>query len=96
MEDLLKTTKGFVFGGHNSFEENLLPCYYYKKETGYVVFYKIKGGTFDFGIYDNQKRLISLFTNIDQSINIDWRNQFIARAIKDTTSSKLKLHKSKI
>ncbi len=95
MEKLLKKTDGFIYEDNNPFHNGSLPCYYYKKEFGYAVFFKIKGSVFDFGVYDNHKRLITLFTNIDQSIDADWGEQFIASAIKNTTPSKLKFHRSK-
>lgn len=96
MEEILKNIDGFLYEESNSFEKNSLPCYYFKKEMGFVVFFICKGGVLDYGVYDNRKDLIVLLTNIDQSINQNWRKQFVARSIKEVIPNKLKRYKQKI
>lgn len=96
MKDLLKNINGFIFENENSFEPNTLPCYFYKKDDGYVVYFELKGEGFDLGIYNNQKLLICLITKIDQSIHDNWKEQFINRSIHKTELSKLKMYESKV
>ncbi|WP_282055748.1 hypothetical protein [Maribacter luteus] len=93
MVELLENCSGFIYEQENSFEPNTVPCYYFKKDTGYVVYFLLKGGVIDFGVYNNRKELISLITNIDQSIDDKWKDQFVERSILDTELRKLKMYR---
>ncbi|MDO6820109.1 hypothetical protein [Zobellia sp. 1_MG-2023] len=83
METILKQFPELQFEETNSFTNNPGPCYYSKSPNGYVVFFIFKGKSVDFAVYDKTKKLISLVTAIDQSLNKDWQKQFVKYTIQE-------------
>tara|TARA_R110001583_G_scaffold80855_3_gene216464 strand:+ start:13430 stop:13573 length:144 start_codon:yes stop_codon:yes gene_type:complete len=47
MLESLEKCSGFIYEQENSFEQNSVHCFYFKKDNGYVVYFLLKGGFID-------------------------------------------------
>lgn len=65
----------------NSFDNDIYPCYYFKKDNGYIVFFKYSDNIFDLGIYDINKNLISMVIDYKTTIKDLQQEHFIGKLI---------------
>ena len=81
MLEELKNIKEYSFEEKNSFSASEYPCFYQKKEFGYIVFFIISDESIDYAVYNSKKKLISLVDNInlmfENEKDINWTRRFL-------------------
>ena len=79
----LKNIKEYTYEDNNSFNKSTYPCFYLKKEFGYVVFFILSEESIDYAIFDSKKNLILLIDNISLTIKDDREINWIQKFLTD-------------